>query len=96
MVNNNSNTTSLLPSDTSLLELGESESTTLTDLAVVADGLATDGGTKEREGADTESGGLGLAGIASAQFTPWLVEPSANTALPVLAEVVSVEDCKTR
>lgn len=96
MVHHDSDTTGLLLSNSSFLELSKGESTALTDLAVVANGLGTDGGAEEGERADTESSSLGLAGCASAELASWLVKPCANTALPVLPEVVGGEDCETR
>lgn len=92
MVNHYANTTSLLLSNTRLLELSESEATALAEFSVVADGLATDGGSQESEWANTERGGLSLAGIATAELAAGLIEPSANSALPVLAEMVGVKD----
>ena len=93
MVDDNADTTRLLLADTSLLELSQGEATALTDLPVVTDGLRANGGAEEGEGADTELGGLRLAGLTAAELAAGLVEPSADTALPVLAEVVGVEDC---
>ena len=92
VVDNNADTTRLLPSDTCLLKLGKGESTALTDLRVVADSLCTDGWAEELEGTDTEGSSLGLAGLTATKFASRLVEPGADTALPVLAEVVCVED----
>lgn len=94
MIDNDTDSPGLLPADSGLLELGKCESTALTDFAVVADGLRADSGTEERLGADAEGGGLGFAGIAAAELAPRLVEPGADTALPVLAEMVRVEDCE--
>ena len=92
MVNNNANTAGLLAADTSLLELGQSEPTALANLPVVSYGLGADGGAEEGEGANAELGGLRLTGLATAKLAAGLVEPGADTALPVLAEVVGVED----
>ena len=92
VVDHDTNTTSLLAANTSLLELAEGEATAFADLAVVTNGLSTDSGTEEGEGADTEAGGLLLAGLATAELAAWLVKPCADTELPVLAEVVLVED----
>jgi len=82
----------LLTAHTRRLELAQSESTALTDLEVVPDGRRTDGWTEEVQRAHAELGGLDLAILAAAKFTPGLVEPCADAALPVLSEVVSVED----
>ena len=92
MVDDNADTTRLLLADTSLLELIQGEATALTELAVVADGLAADGGAEELKGADAKGCGLGLAGGAAAELAAGLVEPGADAALPVLPEVVGVED----
>lgn len=93
MVNNNANSESLLPANSSLLQLSQCETTSLTEFAVVANGLSTDSGAEEGEGTNAECGSLGLAGVASAEFPSWLIEPGANATLPILAEVVGVEDC---
>lgn len=95
MVDDDADTTRLLLADASLLELGQGEATALTDFPVVADGLRTDGGAEEGEGADAELSSLGLARVTAAELAAGLVEPGADTALPVLAEVVLVEDCAT-
>ena len=98
MVNNDSDTTSFLLANSGFLEFSEGESTALTDLGVVADGLGTDGRAEGLEWADSESGSLGLASVTASEFTSWLVEPGADTPLPVLAEVVVVKDvvvCET-
>lgn len=47
-------TTRLLLANARLLELGQGESTSLTDLGVVADGLSTDSRAKQLERTDTE------------------------------------------
>ena len=96
VVDDDTDTAGSLAADTSLLELGEGESTALTDLAVVADSLATDGGAEEGQGTDAELRSLGLAGLTAAELAAGLVEPGADTALPVLAEVVGVEDWGSR
>ena len=92
MVDDDANTAGSLAADTSLLELSEGESTALTDLAVVADGLATDGGAEEGKGTDTEDSSLLRAGLAATKLASGLVEPGAHAQLPVLAEVVLVKD----
>jgi len=92
VINNNSNTTGLFPSNSSLLEFSMSESTALANFAVVADGLGTDGWAEESEGTNAKGSGLSLARCASAELASRLVEPGADPALPVLPEVVGVED----
>ncbi len=93
MVDNDADTTRLLLANASLLELSESEATALADFAVVADRLGTDGGAEEGQGANAELRSLRLAGLTTAELAAGLVEPGADSALPVLAEVVGVEDC---
>lgn len=95
MVDNNADTTRLLLANTSLLELSQGEATALADLPVVAHGLRANGRTEEGEGADAELGSLSLAGLAATKLAAGLVEPGADTALPVLAEVVGVKDCRS-
>ena len=93
MVDDDADTTRLLLSNTSLLELAQGEATALTDFPVVAHSLGADGGAEEGQRADAELRGFRLAGLAAAELAPGLVEPGADSALPVLAEVVGVEDC---
>lgn len=95
MVHNDTNTASLFPSDTSLLEFGKCESATLPDLAVVANSLRTNSRSEKGSGADAKGGGLSFACCASAKLASWLVEPSANSALPVLSEMITVEDYRS-
>lgn len=92
VVNNNTNTESLLPANSSLLQFGQCEATSLTEFTVVANGLSTNSGAEECEWTNAECGSLGLASVTSAKFPSWLIEPSANATLPILAEVVGVED----
>ena len=92
VVNNDSNTTSLLPSNTGLLELCEGKSTTLTNFAVVPDSLSTNSRAEKGERADAECGSFCFARGASAKLAPWLVEPGAHATLPILPEMVGVED----
>lgn len=92
MVNHDSDATGLLPSNTGLLELGESEPAALTNFAVVTNSLGTNGWTEEGERTDAKCGGLCLARCASAKLASWLVEPGTYAALPVLPEMVGVED----
>lgn len=92
MVNNDTNTTCLFAVDTCLLKLSESEPAAVTELAVVANSLATDSGAEKCKRADAELGGLGFAGCTSAKLAAGLVEPGAYAALPVLVEVVTVKN----
>lgn len=94
VVNNDTDTTRLLLADTGLLQLSEGETPALTDLAVVTDGLGMDGGAEVGEGADAKGCSLGLAGLTTADLATGLVEPGADACLPVLTEVILVEDCK--
>ena len=96
VVDDDADATRLLLANTGLLEFSQGETAALTDFAVVAHSLRTHGGAEEGEGADTERGGLGLASLATAELAAGLVEPGADTALPVLAEVVGVEDWGSR
>jgi len=66
VVNDNTDTTCLLPVDASLLQFSKGETTAFSDFTVVADSLGTNSGTEEGEWADTKGGSLGLASIASA------------------------------
>ena len=92
VVNNDTDTTCLFAVDTCLLKLSESESAAFTELAIVANSLATDSGAEMCEGADAELGGLGFAGRAPAKLASGLIEPGAHAALPILMEVVTVEN----
>ena len=92
MVNDDSETKSLLSADTSLLELCQGETTTLTNLRVVTNGLTTNGRTEELQRTSTEESYFCLARSAAALLATGLIEPGSNPTLPVLAEVVCVED----
>lgn len=92
VINNDTDRASLLATNTSLLQFGKSETAAFPELAVVTNGLPTDSGAKEGERADTETSGLLLAGLAATELTTGLVEPCADTELPVLTEVVLVEN----
>lgn len=96
VVNDDTNTARLLPANTGFLEFRQREATSLTDFAVVAHSLSTDGGAQVLEWADAENGGLGLASAAPAELAAGLVEPGLDAALPVLAEMVAVEDVVVR
>lgn len=96
MVHNDTNGPGLLPADTGFLQFCEGESTTFPDFSIVSDGLGTNSRTKEGEGANTKGSGFGFASVATTELTPWLVKPGADSALPVLAEVVIVEDYARR
>lgn len=92
VINDDTNTTSLFAVYACLFELSESESASFTELAVVADSLATDSRAEKCEGADAELGGFGLAGCASTKLASRLIEPGAHAALPILMEVVTVKN----
>jgi hypothetical protein len=92
VVDDDADTPRLLAPDAGLLELGEREATALADLAVVADSLRTHSGAQGLDGTDAEGCGLGLAGGATTELASGLVEPGADASLPVLPEVVGVED----
>lgn len=92
VVNNNANTSGLLLADTSILQLGEGETTAFTDFPVVSDSLGTDSGAEEGKGTDAKGSSLGLAGCATTKLAAGLVKPGADTGLPILAEMVLVED----
>jgi len=91
MIDDDTNTACLLAVNSCLLKLSQCETTALAEFAVVAHGLATDGGAEKCKWADAELGGLLFACCASAKFASGLVEPSAYPALPVLSEVVAVK-----
>jgi hypothetical protein len=96
VVYNNADAECLLAADTSLLEFSQGETASLTDFAVVPDGGCTDSGAKEIERANTELSGLGYTSVTPAEFASGLVEPGPHPALPVLAEVVGVENCRDK
>lgn len=92
MVDGNPERARLLAPNAGRLELAKAESPALADLGVITDRLRTDGGAEKVKRADTEGGGLGGAGLATAELAPGLVEPGAHAALPVLSEVIAVEN----
>lgn len=77
--------------DTSGLELLNREATALTQLGVVLQGLATDGRAQRLQRAHAQSSSLGGTSIATALLTAGLVEPHTHPALPVLVEVVVMQ-----
>ena len=94
MIDSDADPACLLAADACFLELGERESAALAHFAVVAHGLAADGGPEELERPHAQRGGFRFARGAAAEFASWLVEPGLHSALPVLAEVVAVKDCR--
>jgi len=64
----------------------------LADLAVISYSLSTNGGAEGIEGAGTKKARLGTTGSFATDLAAWLVEPGAYTTLPILSEVVLVED----
>lgn len=61
-------------------------------LGVVLERGASDSRAEGLDGAEAESGGLGLASVAARLLGAGLVEPDLDATLPVLAEVVVVKD----
>lgn len=92
VVHDDTHTPRFLSTNTSLLELCKSKSTPLTDFPVVPYGLRTDGRAEESERTDAEGSSFGLACVATTKFASWLVKPGTDAALPVLAEMICVED----
>jgi hypothetical protein len=78
VINDDSQTLGLLSGDTGLLDLGQGESSTETDLGVVSDRGGSDGGSEELEGSDTQGEGLGLSGYPSPVLSAGLVEPGLD------------------
>lgn len=93
VINHNTNTLSLFPSNTSLFEFSQSETTAFTDLSAVSNGLTTHSGTEERKGANAKGGNLGFACLTAAELAAGLVEPSADAKLPVLAKMILMKYC---
>ena len=91
MVDGDAHASCLLLPQTSSLDLLEGETPALTQLGVVLEGRASHGGAQRLERAQTESGGLGSAGITSALLGTGLVKPDLDPTLPILAEMVVVE-----
>jgi hypothetical protein len=92
VVNDDPDTPRLFSTDACLFEFSEREAAAFAELAVVADGLATDSGAQEGERADAEARSLFFARFAPAEFASGLVKPGADAALPVLVEVVAGKD----
>lgn len=93
MIYNNANAKRLFSTNSSFLQFSQCETTALTEFAVVTNGLSTDGRAEESDWTNAKRGGFYLAGVASAEFSSWLIKPCANVTLPILAEMVGVEDC---
>lgn len=88
VVDGNTNGPGFLLGDTSGLELLKGKTTASTDLDVVLDGRAPDSGAKETVNGTRGSGSSLLDAVQATTLLPArLVEPGADPALPVLAEV---------
>lgn len=81
MVDDDADAESLLLADTSLLDLGNGETTTDADLGVVTDGRAADGRTEELKRAGSEVESLLLAVHPPPVLAAGLVEPRLDAAL---------------
>ena len=92
MVDNDPQALRLLAPNTSFFKLKESESATLADLRVIAHGGGTHSRSEEGERTNSKSGSFRYTSITTAKFTPWLIKPCADAALPVFSEVISVEN----
>lgn len=92
MVNDDTESLGLLAPNASLLQLAMCEATAFTDFGVVSHGLCADGGAEELEWLDAQCGRLGDTGSSAAELAPWLVKPCLDAPLPVLAEMIAVED----
>jgi len=92
VVNNDADSSRLLPVDPSFLEFCQSEATAFTKLDVVAYSLSADGWTEEFYWTNAEVQSFGFAGNASAKFAARLIKPGFDSALPVLAEVIAGKD----
>jgi len=88
VIDGDSESLSLLLSNTSSLELPESETSSLSDLGVVPDGGASDGGSESLEGSSSEGGGLGGSSLSSSRLSSRLVEPGLHSSLEELMVVV--------
>jgi len=92
VVNGDTDGASVLLAQTGSLDLLNGETTAGSDLGVVSEGGASDGGAEGLNGSETELGSLGLTSSASPLLGTGLVEPDLDPTLPVLAEVVVVKD----
>jgi hypothetical protein len=92
VVNGDTKGEGLLATDTGSLELLLGESTTGTELHVVALSGASNGGAEELSRTESGLDCLGLTVKAARVLLAGLVEPGLHTGLPVLAEVVPVEN----
>lgn len=87
VVDGNTDGASNLAGDPGSLQLVQGEATAGTDLAVVLDGGAADGGAEGLDGAGGNEGGLGDTGGAAALLAAGLVEPGPDAAGPLLVEM---------
>ena len=76
-----------LHSESSSLDFSEGEALAESGSVVVSDGLAADSGSEGIEGTGSDGGSSSSAGFESAVLATGLVEPDADVALPMLAEV---------
>jgi len=83
---------SLLATNTGSSELLLGESTTSTELHVVTLSRASNGGSEELSRAESSLDGLCLAMEAARVLLAGLIEPGLDTGLPILAEMIPVEN----
>ena len=88
MIHDDTYTLGLLPVDSCGFEFGEGESPTFAQFPVITHGLATNGRSQTCKGTQTKGSGLGFTRSATPELAAGLVEPGADSPLPVLAEVV--------
>src|ERR1700722_18044279 len=93
VIYDNTDSFRLLPTNTSGLELCQRETPTLAYPSVVAYGLRTDGRPEECQRADTKGSSFGLTSFTPPKLATRLVEPGANSPLPILTKMVGVQDC---
>lgn len=88
VVNSDTDGSGVLWSQTSGLDLGQSETSTGSDLSVVLDGWTSHHWSQEVHWLWSHSGGLGGSGLTSGDLLASLVQVHSDTFLPVLSEVV--------
>jgi hypothetical protein len=92
MVDSNTDRAGLLWRHTSSAELIKSETTAETSLGVVLVGLTTHDWAEKVHWTRSETSSLGIASRAASSLLGWLIEPGLDITLPVLAEVILVDN----
>lgn len=92
VINSDSDGSGELSAQSCSLDFGEGEALSESRSMVVSDGLASDSRSQPVERSRGDAGSSGPASLQSSALSSGLVEPDADVALPMLAEMDVGED----